>query len=206
VKNIQKSSSEVLVSPKRAEAFLTAFANVTPATGFGGARRLTSQFPEFFPPNYPQSGGLIWYMANKGDIPPRDGDPALDAFLEVTRMAKRLREAWDERDQRVREWRLFELRRDFQWETTPEEKGAPALTPFEWTMYYFQRNWDRARYCENPDCPAHYFFSKARKPQKYCSSICAGPAKRAAKLRWWNSHPELHQKSPGKKGKKGARR
>jgi hypothetical protein len=161
---------------------------------------LTGQFSEFFPPDYPKSGGLVGYMAEHGDIPELKGKPEDHAFVEVARMAKRLREAWDERDQRVREWRLFELRKDFHTETKPSDYGPPPLTAFEQAMFYFQRNWDTARHCENADCPSPYFFAKSRKPQKYCSPICAGPAKRAAKLRWWNEHPEAHPK--GKKGKK----
>jgi hypothetical protein len=206
VKNIQKPSGEVLVSPRRAEEFLAAFANVTPVTGFGSARRLTSQFAEFFPPGYLESGGLMGYFAKKGDIPPLESDPVHSTLTGLIRTAKRLQRVWDERDQRIREWYLFELRREFRDETNPEEKGPPPLNPFEWTLYYFQRNWDRARHCENPDCPAPYFLSRDRKPQKYCSPICAGPAKTAAKLRWWNEHPEAHKKPKTQKRSKGARR
>ena len=44
---------------------------------------------------------------------------------------------------------------------------------------------DRFGSCRNPGCPAPYFFAR-RHDQRYCSSVCAGPAKRAAKLRWWH--------------------
>lgn len=133
-------------------------------------------------------------MSSLGDLDKLEGDPQNHAFVEVIRMAKRLREAWDQRDQRLREWYLFELRRWFHEETNPGEKGPPDLNPFEMAIYYLQRNSDRARHCENADCPSPYFFATSRKPQKYCSSICAGPAKREAKMRWWNAHPEAHKK------------
>jgi hypothetical protein len=38
--------------------------------------------------------------------------------------------------------------------------------------------------CENPDCPAPFFVA-VKAVQRYCSSSCAAPAKRAAKMRWW---------------------
>ncbi len=48
-------------------------------------------------------------------------------------------------------------------------------------------NADRMGYCRNPECPAPYFLAK-RRDQKYCSDICATPAKKAAKLKWWHEH------------------
>lgn len=41
--------------------------------------------------------------------------------------------------------------------------------------------------CRNNDCPAPYFLLR-RTDQKYCSDVCARPAKRAAKLRWWHEN------------------
>jgi len=49
------------------------------------------------------------------------------------------------------------------------------------------RHADRFGRCRNPDCPAPYYF-RGRRDQRYCSSDCASPAKRAAKLRWWNAN------------------
>lgn len=46
---------------------------------------------------------------------------------------------------------------------------------------------DKMRYCQNPDCPAPYFIA-SRKDQLYCGDDCAAPAKRAAKLKWWNEN------------------
>lgn len=183
----------VLVSPARLEKFLAAFANTGPE--LAGARWLLAQFPEFFPPGYLESGGAIGYGAEHGELEmPLKHSPEVYALTEISRLAKRFRGAWKERDQRVREWCLFEVRKAFHGETEPANYEPPAFTPFEQAIFHFQRNWDRVRYCENATCPAHYFFGKHRKPQKYCSSICAGPAKKEAKLRWWNAHPEAHKK------------
>ncbi len=58
---------------------------------------------------------------------------------------------------------------------------------------------DRLAFCMNPKCPASYFLAK-RRDQKYCSNICATPAKRAAKLKWWHEH--RGKKSQSKKSRK----
>ena len=44
-----------------------------------------------------------------------------------------------------------------------------------------------AKVCKNKKCPAPYFVAK-RRDQRYCSAKCAGPAKRAAKLKWWRGN------------------
>ena len=46
---------------------------------------------------------------------------------------------------------------------------------------------DMLRVCRNRDCPAPYFVA-SRRDQRYCSTECAAPAKRAAKLRSWHKH------------------
>jgi len=60
-------------------------------------------------------------------------------------------------------------------------------TLFEQALLHLVREANRARYCQNPDCPAPYFFA-ARRSQKYCSDICALPAQREFKGRWWVEH------------------
>ena len=46
---------------------------------------------------------------------------------------------------------------------------------------------DSFGFCRNPGCPAPYFFF-SRRDQLYCSTTCAWPAKKAAKLKWWHEH------------------
>ena len=113
-------------------------------------------------------------------------DPEKYSLMSVLMMARKLRKEWKEPDQRIREWGLNDLRREFHRETDPSAEGPPPLTPFEQAIIYLERHWDRARFCGNVECPTPYFFAKTRKPQKYCGSKCAGPAKREAKRRWWN--------------------
>lgn len=57
---------------------------------------------------------------------------------------------------------------------------------------------DRFGFCRNPSCPAPYILA-SRRDQLYCSDVCAGPAKKAAKLRWWHDNR-------GKKSKMRKRR
>ena len=45
----------------------------------------------------------------------------------------------------------------------------------------------RFGYCRNLQCAAPYFLA-SRRDQLYCSSDCAWPAKKAAKLKWWHAH------------------
>ena len=48
---------------------------------------------------------------------------------------------------------------------------------------------NRMRVCGNEDCPAPYFVAE-RRDQRFCSSACAAPSKRAAKLRSWRKHKD----------------
>lgn len=77
-------------------------------------------------------------------------------------------------------------------------KPPPQLTPFEQVMVHFQRIGENARHCPNPECPAPYFFAR-RRQQRYCSEVCAEPAQREAKRRWWNAN---RAKGKGVKGNK----
>jgi hypothetical protein len=62
------------------------------------------------------------------------------------------------------------------------------------------RHADSFGFCRNPECPAPHFFPR-RRDQRYCSAVCAGPAKRAAKLRWWHKHKGPKSSSKVKGGR-----
>ena len=64
----------------------------------------------------------------------------------------------------------------------PRRSTLPAVLIFGCLTYA-----DRLTFCRNQECPASYFLAK-RRDQKYCSDICATPAKRAAKRDWWSKH------------------
>lgn len=76
---------------------------------------------------------------------------------------------------------------------------VPTICPFEAAVYWLQVHQRLMVYCEGPVCPAPYFF-RIEKGQKFCSPDCAGPARREAKLRWWNQSPN----SPKNRAKKKA--
>lgn len=67
-------------------------------------------------------------------------------------------------------------------------EDVPRICPFEAAMYWLQLNQRLMLRCGGPDCAAPYFF-RTKKGQKFCSPECADPARRDAKLRWWNESP-----------------
>jgi hypothetical protein len=67
-------------------------------------------------------------------------------------------------------------------------------------MLYAVKHAHLLRYCANPTCKEPYFVAR-RGSQIYCSSPCAKPAQKEAKLKWWNEHgAKRREKSRGKKG------
>ncbi len=111
----------------------------------------------------------------------------------------RLREAWDAPDQRHREWYIFRLRWDYWKEIVmanivgkklsewSKMQGPPEITPFEAAVFHLQRISDRLRHCQNPNCHSPYFIAMKR-GQKYCDEVCARPAQREAKRKWWREN------------------
>jgi hypothetical protein len=65
---------------------------------------------------------------------------------------------------------------------------VPRLCPLEAALYWLQNNQRLMLHCGGPMCAAPYFF-RTEKGQKFCSGECADPARREAKLRWWNESP-----------------
>jgi len=65
---------------------------------------------------------------------------------------------------------------------------VPRICPFEAAVYWLQVNQRLMLRCGGPACAAPYFF-RTEKGQRFCSPECADPARREAKLRWWNESP-----------------
>jgi hypothetical protein len=151
--------------------------------------RLIKRYADFFPVCFPSDSATARQVSQ---LPGWKGFPEMAAnasrlgsIARLHEFAFGLRQAWDEPDQRIRDWRIYELRRKFHEETNPDRKGEPpSLTPFEQAMFHFQRIAGRARHCPNPTCSTPYFLA-TKKGQKYCSEPCAIPAQREAKRRWW---------------------
>jgi hypothetical protein len=73
-------------------------------------------------------------------------------------------------------------------------------------LYYLLKNFDKAKVCANPDCPAPYFIAP-RSNTKFCSAACVEEIRREAKRAWWeNSGNEWREKRKKKKKKKRRRK
>lgn len=109
-------------------------------------------------------------------------------YMPLLGLAVQLRRAWDDSDPDRKEWWTHELRRAFYLRTYNLENKwwlePPAFTAFDELLKYFLHNVARARHCQNPACESPYYFSNSRRPQRYCSPKCTGPAKLEAKRRW----------------------
>jgi hypothetical protein len=140
-----------------------------------------------------------------------DADPEATATV----LRQLLRRAWDARDYRRREWYCHEMAayfhrlrpdRDLKESLgTAMAKGTlgdflepgsllfslrePPRRPsaLEAALLYFKKNITHARHCRNRECPAPYYFAR-KKNQKYCSPVCALPAQRASKRKWWHEN------------------
>jgi|GEM_PF-7128989 len=94
--------------------------------------------------------------------------------------------------------RLFET-----WMGEDLLEDVPRICPLEAALYWLQNNQMLMIRCGGPMCSAPYFF-RTEKGQKFCSPECADPARREAKLRWWNESPNSPRNR--KEGKKKARK
>ena len=132
----------------------------------------------------------------------------LEWFAPIIRTT--LNRLWSQPDPRQRQWYCYRLRDAHRqmvrhlegWGELPAWGGkntamrltdyvlqdVPDIGPFEAAMYWLQHNQELLMYCAGPSCQAPYFF-RAEKRQKFCSPECADPARREAKLKWWNESP-----------------
>lgn len=67
-------------------------------------------------------------------------------------------------------------------ELVPIPSDLPAFLAYGCLLFG-----NRLCYCRNPRCPAPWFIG-TREDQQYCSTDCAWPAKKAAKLKWWREN------------------
>lgn len=139
----------------------------------------------------------------------------LELFAPVVRTT--LCRLWVERDARQRDWYCYRLRdahrqmvRNLEgWREstlwgdvkTPERlldyalQDVPPVSPFEAAIYWLQLNFPLMLHCGNPLCEAPYFFRPVKsKRQTYCSPECGDPARREARLKWWNANRKNQSK------------
>jgi hypothetical protein len=211
------------ISTRQLERFLVELANLK--AGVDAARRLRERFAAFIPGHDPE------WVADLLDKPRAVGlREQIDRIPNMTveeigenawvgTLKLMLGDLWTEPDYRQKEWGVFAFRYAlYKWGDNslrgdnlfkilyePEKRfRVPPPTPFELALAHFLKAGDRARYCANPECPAPYFFV-TRKNQRYCSEICAGPAQRELKRKWWAEHGEEWRAARQKKdmSKKG---
>jgi hypothetical protein len=201
MKSSEKRGHQILgvLSEKRAEAFLIDCANLrhTPASDKDAG---------FRPPG--------WWARHAGIVPCpvlSTGRMALSAALRF--LSCLLQKGWDAPTLRERAW-FFRDAESFSrhlvakdverglWGTSHESPEEPDYvfgvtyqfvnppaqpTRLEAAFHYLGQHMEHALHCANPECAAPYFFA-TKKSQKYCSTECAQPARRASKLRWWNDN------------------
>ena len=203
LRNAQKGKLVIYMelSGKKIERFLEWFANLKPGDD-AGADRVLQVYRSHFPASFPaeveererEQDRLLEEDPTTADFCNREEGRTDSEIREAVHdrlwgLAIQLRRAWDEPNLGNKLWYTHELRRGFYLSTEPSRRGEiplppPSPTGFQQDMDYFLRNADRARHCMNPSCKFPYYFTAGRRHQRYCSSKCAGPAKREARLRW----------------------
>lgn len=172
-------------------------------------RRFRERFASFIPPHDP--GWLAKLVAKKeglantlSELPSNISLKEIEDSGWIVTLMQMMHNLWIEPDPRQKEWGLFAFRYalyKYEDETLTSNSlfgilldpaksfRIPPPTPFEQALSYLVKVGDKARYCANPECPAPYFFVQ-RKNQRYCSEICAAPAQRELKRKWWAEHGE----------------
>ncbi len=119
-------------------------------------------------------------------------------LLLLWNLQRKVRNIWESPDVRTARWRTFCVQYSI-YDHLPVVAGtkdldAPPATALQQCLTYLSEHSDLLKRCGNPDCGVTpYFFAKKRK-QRYCSDLCAQPAQRAAKKRWWDEHGEVWRK------------
>ena len=115
-------------------------------------------------------------------------------YSPLAKLRKELRSIWTTPGLKDREWKIFLFRADPTVTVSfASTIGRPAATPFQQAAIHLFKCAATMSVCQNKQCPAPYFFAK-RKSQKYCASVCASPAQRKQKRRWWQLHGEKWRK------------
>lgn len=177
-------------------------------TDLSAIKRFQARFVAFIPPH--DQGWIQRLAEEKEDVASKLSGLSSDVSLEeigssswIVTLKLMLRNLWTEPDPRQKEWGAFAFRyalyrqHDDLMESSlfgilndPSKAfRVPPPTPFEQALSYLVKVSAKARYCANPECPAPYFFVQ-RKNQRYCSEICAAPAQRELKRKWWAEHGE----------------
>jgi hypothetical protein len=183
-------------SPTQLERFLVELVNLQ--KDLGAIKRFRERYSHFIPP-FDQSW-LVRFSAEEDE----NLDPIKGEYIWIFMLKHMLCNLWTEPDFRQKEWGAFALRYilyRYEYDAFVDENPfrilddptksyrIPPPSPFEKALSHLVKSAAVARYCGNPECPAPYFFA-SRKNQRYCSEICAAPAQRELKRKWWAEHGE----------------
>lgn len=176
------------LNPAKLETFLIELANLNDAPE--AAERFSKQFSNFQLFDFP-------FRA----FPPTPGEERQEERSWLLQLRAIMQAIWTNPDARRREWSSAVLRTRIampsidQMESRLRAGDPMALilpeplpeSPIERAMDYLLKSHKRALHCENPQCPAPFFFGK-KSTQRYCGEACAEHGQREAKRRWWGQH------------------
>src|SRR5262249_61503 len=141
------------LSPARAKEFLRELANLRDDSFERFRRRFSDCLPRLA--THAKSDSL------------KDG---LNEWEQLYMLRARLRFIWQWHESRTREYALFLLQKKALEMEYPHLNFSddlftippPSPSGFEQTLIYFRKRADLARYCENSECPAPFFFAERR--------------------------------------------
>jgi len=213
---VDHNSSRREITNSKLESFVTELANLEGRFAprvreYGHIRLLLNKFREFFPESFPTESSIARERDELHEVvsaaaitePRTQEEREQDSLDALIRWNKLLRRAWEERDPQQKFWLLIKLRVDFHETVNPGSQEAPKRTPFEQAMDHLLKvdQEGRAKYCENPDCPAPYFIAGNRL-YRFCRPECAEPAQRQHKRNWWNKKGKELRAKGRKRGKR----
>jgi len=164
------------------------------------SRRFVLRFGDLFLRDVPQS--VIWqwklriYEEGASDL--SDEDFLCKDWLPSLRDAVRV--LWKSSDYRFKQFGVFKILEDYfaiggsrlspspVWASMERffDWLGPA-TPFELALMRLLNIAHLTRFCSNPECRTPYFWAGTAS-QRYCSELCAKPAQREYKRKWWTEH------------------
>jgi hypothetical protein len=180
------------ISRRKARQFLQELANLRDAADATG--RFEHNFKEFLNRDDGQ-GYTLAQIETGGCEESLERTITLDdRYGPLSDLREELRTIWTTPDLKVREWRIFLFGADPTVSVSLAAAiGPPVPTPFQQALVHLFKCAATMTCCSNKECPAPYFFAR-RKSQKFCSDICALPAQREQKRRWWSHHGEKWRK------------
>ncbi len=191
---MQNDATLARVSAAQVRRFLEELVNLS--DDLKAAERFKVRFARFLPWAHLRQQAVT--LISEGEVPPNAQRMRMIHYDELLPLRDALRSVWVTPDLATKEWRILSLGSMMTFLGSVYFSAEPRpLTPFGQALVYFFRSASTTRYCTNPNCHTPYFFA-TRRGQKYCSEVCALPAQREYKRRWWRQHGSTWRKSRGK--------